>query len=170
MKKFFYLLMALPLAFIAASCSDDDDLPDVSINVDYKNVTVVDNQVYVVSGDTMVVDSVYVVSNRADKNAAIVEGVRYWVNGLPVLFNYQSITGQIVNDNLNVVPPYRLSIKTDDSMIGSNTITMNMGIAQEGAELGAAVARIVFKVVASADDIPAGSGPSTGQKIDYKFN
>ena len=65
MKKLVYLLLALPLMVIAAACSDDDsNLPDVSIHVDYKNAKVVDRQVYVVKGDTLVVDSIYVKSNR----------------------------------------------------------------------------------------------------------
>ena len=57
MKKIFSLLaMALSLAFVTTSC-DDNDLPDVDINIAVSNAEIVDHQMYVVRGDTLKIES-----------------------------------------------------------------------------------------------------------------
>ena len=166
MKKLVYLLLALPLMVIAAACSDDDsNLPDVSIHVDYKNAKVVDRQVYVVKGDTLVVDPIYVKSNREGKNAAIVGGVSYWWDGVP--YSFRLPNGTLVN--LNPVPPYRVTVPTAEAEVGDHSLTLLMNIAQEGSELASAAAGITVNVVASADDIPATSEPSESMQADYTF-
>ncbi|MCM1482890.1 MAG: hypothetical protein NC043_01015 [Muribaculaceae bacterium] len=166
MKKLVYLLLALPLLALAAACSDDDkNLPDVTLNVTYKNGSVVDRQVYVVQGDTLVVDSVYLTSNRAGKNAGIVGGVSYWWDGIPYSFTLPN--GAIMN--LNPVPPYRISVPTDDANVGAHSLTMLMDIAQEGSELASAAAGITVNVVADAADIPSGAGARTSMQTDITF-
>lgn len=47
MKKFLYLLLLLPLGFLA-SCDDGNDVPDVDINVTFDNVVKEDGILYVV--------------------------------------------------------------------------------------------------------------------------
>ena len=61
MKKLFYLLFLLPLAFFA-SCSDDDDLAQVDFSVTLSGVSQVDSKFYTVVGDTVSVDGVSVKS------------------------------------------------------------------------------------------------------------
>lgn len=59
MKKLFYLMMlALPMIFVA--CDDDDNLPRVDITVDFDNVANVDGVLYIVKGDSLIVNSINV--------------------------------------------------------------------------------------------------------------
>ena len=52
MKKILYaLLLALPFAL--SSCSNDDELPEVNISVDYSGATEVDGVYYVIEGEEL---------------------------------------------------------------------------------------------------------------------
>ena len=57
MKKFLYLLLLLPLGFLA-SCDDGNDVPDVDINVTFDNVVKEDGILYVVQDKGFAVRSV----------------------------------------------------------------------------------------------------------------
>ena len=66
MKKLFYLMMlALPMIFVA--CDDDDNLPRVDITVDFDNVANVDGELYIVKGDSLIVNSINVTNLEAGK-------------------------------------------------------------------------------------------------------
>ena len=60
MKKFIYLAIALiALPFALTSCSDDDDLPNVDYTIEIAGGVMdqTDNQIYVVQGDTLTIES-----------------------------------------------------------------------------------------------------------------
>ena len=75
MKKFPYLLLLLPLGFLA-SCNSDDDLPDVDITVTFDNVVEGEDAIYVVKGDTLKIESITCKGND-NKQAAETGGRTY---------------------------------------------------------------------------------------------
>ncbi len=81
MKKLFYLLFVLPLAFFA-SCDDDDDMAQVDLTLTLSGVTLSEGDYYAVQGDTIKIDGVNVKS--LTNQAATVTGVRDFFDGYPV--------------------------------------------------------------------------------------
>ena len=75
MKKLLYLLLLLPLGLFS-SCDDDNDMPDVTMNVSMSNVVQYDGITYVVAGDVIKVNGV-TVKPVTGGNAAIAGGVTY---------------------------------------------------------------------------------------------
>ena len=72
MKRFLYLLLALPLlGFIATSCSDDDDLPDVTLSMDYSGATLTDGVFTVEQGDTLKINALKVIPAEGTKPATL---------------------------------------------------------------------------------------------------
>ena len=82
MKKSIYLSFLLPLVLLA-SCSSDDDLADVNVNLTLDGVTVADNNFYTVEGNDVTVENLSVTS-LTDKPATIVNA-RYFLNGVPLV-------------------------------------------------------------------------------------
>ena len=159
MKKFTLFLLALPLmAFFATSCDDDDNsLPQVDINFSYANAVVSSNEVYVVQPDTFVVESINVTASRPDHVATCVGPVNYWLDGYALGSTF--------------VAPFGISIPTDNLTLGRHTLTVNMGIAEEGSALATAVSAITFNVVADSTDIPVpAAGTTTSQAVAYSYN
>ncbi len=159
MKKFLLALMALPLMMSLASCHDDDELPDVNINVTYKNAVVVDHQVYVVQGQEFGIESIVTTAAQEGKNATN-GAVSYWLNGIPV--------------GTTDVQPFAITLAPEWTQeTGSFYIEFVMPVYEEGCALATAYARVKVNVVASADDIPSpsdGEAPATGQTLDHKLN
>ena len=75
MKKFLYLLLLLPLGFLA-SCDDGNDVPDVDINVTFDNVVKEDGILYVVQDKGFAVRSV--TCEGIGANALISSVTYYW--------------------------------------------------------------------------------------------
>ena len=121
MKKIFSLLaMALSLAFVTTSC-DDNDLPDVDINIAVSNAEIVDHQMYVVRGDTLKIESINVRNNEAGKPAAITEASYYWDGYFlgeawqaPFAFNIVTTkpTAELDGTALGAHRPFSLSTRT----------------------------------------------------------
>lgn len=158
MKKLLFFMLALPLMAIAvSSCSDDDkDLPQVKIGFTYSNGVVSDGQVYVVQPDTLSVDSISVTAVRAGHVAACVGPVNYWLDGYP--------------QGSSFIAPFGISILSGDLELGTHTLTVNMGIAEEGYALATAVTSIKINVVADSADIPSSAvGLSNEMPVDYSF-
>lgn len=164
MKKLIYLLLVLPVLLV--SCHDDNDLPDVSVGVEYENGTPVNNKVYVVKGSNLAVKSVDVVSNVKDRSAGVFGGVAYTFCGIPVMFG-TDVYGNPVY--VNYVAPFGVSFYTEDLEPGDYYYTMEFGVAQEGCELATVFANVPVVVVASVEDIPASTGDSSKAMIDFKF-
>lgn len=149
MKRLFYYLIALPVLAFAAMACDDDKAPNVDVMVNYRNATVSNGTVYVVKGDTLVVDSLYVTAVNTSHKATIVGPVSYYFNGLPI--------GRVI------VPPYKLSIPTDDLDIGAYKLQMNMTVAEEDYPLGICTSEATINVVSSTGDVP--SDPAEGPTL-----
>lgn len=145
MKKLLYLLLALPLMLV--SCSNDDDYPEVRVGVDYTGATTVDGTLYVVRGDTLNIDSVYVTPIDASK-PAVISSVTYVLNGV----------------SLGIAPtsPYSLSILTEPLKAGKYDLRLQMGVFQNGKTPGIAYVTLPVAVVDNASQIPSGSTDTHG--------
>lgn len=154
MKRLLHALLALPLLASMVSCSSDDDMPDVTLNVTYGNSTVVDKQVYVVKPDTFRIDRLDVTAVSADKKAA--NGpVSYFLNAVPL--------------GTNPVAPFGIAIPTRDMQAGSYVLQLTMPVYEEGCELSTLFTQIQLNVVDDQSDIPTVSVPITAQQLDYLF-
>lgn len=141
MKKLILFLFALPLLALI-SCGDDNE-PDVNIFMKYKNAVVSDDEVYVVKGDTLVVDSLWIEAVNKKHNASIVGPAGYYLGGVPIA--------------RTVIPPYRMKISTDNFAAGKYYLQVVMVIAEEDCALATGVAEVSFNVVNSTADIPLNS-------------
>lgn len=140
MKKLFYLLFLLPLAFFA-SCSDDDDLPEVDFSITLSNVALENTTFYAIKGDTVKIDNVSVKS-LTDKSATVTN-VRYFLNGLPIF-------GTIEN-------PFACEIEAENLSPATYTLNVTSTILQVDKSIASGVCNYPLVIVESADDLPAGS-------------
>lgn len=77
MLKKFLLALAVALPAVAfTSCSDDDDLPDVTFDVTVSGGTVYDGKIYVVAGNDLTIDGIKVINN--EKKPAIISYANYY--------------------------------------------------------------------------------------------
>lgn len=147
------MLLALPLAFAVTSCSDDDDLPNVTMSIDISNAQRIDNVIYVVQGDTLDINSINVVNNDSGKAAAITAATYYW--------DYQRL-------GVSMLPPYGFSIVTTaptgdlpGTPLGKHLLEIECPLLAVDKEVATAVMVYTVQVVASAADIPAGPAQNT---------
>ncbi len=82
MKKLLYLTFILPLLAFA-SCSDDDDIADVDVQMQFSGVTLVDGALYTIQGETVSIDNTTVISQTSEN--AIIQRVEYFLNGNLIL-------------------------------------------------------------------------------------
>lgn len=144
MKKLLYLaLLLLPLGFMAASCSDDNDLPDVDVTVVYDNVVMENNVLYVVQGDIMKVTGIDCKGN--DGKQALVNNVTYYLNGLPQIHP--------------IFAPYGVGIDTGMLEPGRYVLTMGMNILQVDKSISTGMIDQSFIVVKTAEELPDGATP-----------
>ncbi len=134
------LLVCLPMATFV-SCSDDDDLPDVSMSISVDDATVVDDVIYVVKGETLDVVSVNITNNEQGKNA-MVTAAAYYFDGFRI--------------GVVIIPPYGLKIPTKDVALGKHAMQIVCDVAAEGKALGIAALDYDVVVVEDAADIPSG--------------
>lgn len=78
MKKLLYLLLVLPFAMVMASCSDDDNLPDVQITMNFSNAAVDDGVLYVAENDTLKLNSIVTKAMDANQSATLANVRYYW--------------------------------------------------------------------------------------------
>lgn len=84
MKKFLLSMIALPLvAFGFASCSDDDDLPEASIEVKISGgvQNPDDNKIYVTEGDILTFESITATPTNGKKTT--LGFTTYYIQGIP---------------------------------------------------------------------------------------
>lgn len=113
MKKYLYLLLLLlPLGMVSVSCSDDDKLPDVSVQAKISDGVVSDDVIYVVQGESLTIDGITLVNNTG-KDAAI-GVVNYYLDGMYL--------GQ------SMVAPYGFELETDNLPIGKHLLTAEMPV------------------------------------------
>lgn len=148
MKKLFsLLLLALPLTFLATSCSDDDDLPNVDITVKMSNCKKLDNTIYVVRGQTLDIDGITVKNLDGDKPALITQATYYW--------DYYVL-------GTSVIAPYGFQIATvapteevEGTPLGKHLLVIEMPVLAEDKSVATGIVDFVVQVVESEDQIPA---------------
>lgn len=141
MKKLFYLLLMLPLAFFA-SCNDDDDLAQVDFEVTLSGVTQVNDNFYTVQGNTVNIDGVSVKS-LTDK-AATVTGVRYFLDGFP-------IWASVEEGN------FSFAFTTEGMEAGSHNLAITATVLQVDKTITSAALNIPIIIVEKTEDLPAGA-------------
>ncbi|MCM1348130.1 MAG: hypothetical protein NC338_01845 [Firmicutes bacterium] len=154
MKKLLFILLALPLLATFTACSDDDDMPQVNIDITYGNTQVVNGDIYVVQPDTFKITAITVTAAR-EGHKATNGPVSYFLNAVPL--------------GTNPVMPYGIDLPTDNLKTGAYVLQIYMPIYEEGCELASAFSQVNIHVVADAADIPADATPSTGQRVDHTF-
>ena len=146
MKKFLYLLFTLPLIGLLSACDNDDDAPQVSIQVDYEGAVNVDGTLYVVQGEPFSITAVTVTPDQGTGNA-LVGPVSY-------AWNY-------VYAGTSEIAPYGVTFDTSVMNTGNHLLQISGTIAQVNKPLAALNLAYRVKVVASAEDIPGYSETAT---------
>ncbi len=142
MKKLLYLIaMALPLAFVATSCDDDEDLPNVEMNVAFSGAKFIDGSLFVVQGDTLTIDSVTVTNLEKGKAAMLTSATYYW---------------DAVRLGTAIVQPYKFQIVTNDSTpVGQHLLQIETPILADDKSAAIGVLNYPVLVVADTTDIPS---------------
>lgn len=141
MKKLFYLLFLLPLAFLG-SCNNDDDVPQVDLTLTLDGVTQnPDNeQFYIVNGTEASVQSL-VAESLTDK-AAVCTNCVFYIDGLQITDTF--------------IEPFASDIPTAILSPGLHYLQARTTILQVDKSIAVGYISIPIQVVASADDLPAG--------------
>lgn len=145
MKKFLYLLLLLPLGFLNVSCDDDDKVPDVDLQATVSGGVVVDNTVYVVKGEPLVIDGITLV-NRSGKDGAL--GVVTY-----------SLDYMIIGQSL--VAPYTFELNTANMAVGPHFLTAEMPVYVVDYPICFGVFSFNINVVEDAADLPGEPAPTT---------
>lgn len=157
MKKlllFSFIAAVLPLALV--SCSDDNSLPDVDYSIAISGGSVDENTgtIYVAQGDTLTVESISVINNEANKNAAITGAEYYW--------DYNFI-------GASPLPPYGFKVYvSDETPVGAHELTIRMGVAAVDKEPAIGIVNYNVEVVPAQDETP--STPVTPQTFTGKMS
>lgn len=163
MKKIFsILLLALPLAFMTTSCSDDDDLPNVDITVNMSNCKQLDDVVYVVRGQILNIDGISVKNLDGNKPALITRASYFW--------DYTLL-------GTSVVAPYGFEIATiapdeegvGGTPLGKHLLEIEMPVLAEDKAVATGIVAFVVQVVESEDDIPADAVTPGGTDVSLKM-
>lgn len=144
------LFIALPLCFAFTSCSDDDDLPNVSLSISVKDGHLYNDTIYVVQGDTIYVDAINIRNNESGK-VAIVTQAQY------------NFAGELFT---TAIAPYGWARPTsaDENSIfyiptGKYPLAIFCDIAAEDKSLAIAAMSYVVKIVPTPEDIPSTAVP-----------
>lgn len=138
MKRFYYLLLALPLAFFA-SCDDDNDLPEVTFDVTMSGGVESKGQIYIVQGETLSVDEVKVTSDN-NQQATLGATTYYW-NGLPV--------------GTTIVVPFAWEFNTTGLEPGAYGMQIQTNVYQTDKAPGVALLTYIVNVVETEDQLPS---------------
>ena len=146
MKRFLYLLLALPLLAFVASCSDDDkDLPQVSISVDYSGAVEDDGVLVVTQGQPFTIDAINVKSLNGKKTT--LGNTTYYLDGEPFY-----ATG---------VAPFGCEIDTETIPVGDHVLSFYTQVFQVDKEVGFSLYGLKIKVVAAEENPGEGGGTVT---------
>ena len=150
MKKLLYLLLALPFAFMAASCSDDDkDLPDVNVTMTFDNAAEKDGIIYVAESDTLKITNIVTKAVDSNNNAAITNVAYYW--------NYYPAPG-LTWSNLPINIPMKEMPLVES---GYNVLGMDATVLEVDKSIAYCYIRVPIKAVKSAEEFPDGLQPGT---------
>lgn len=163
MKKLLYLLLVLPFAMMMASCSDDDDLPNVTVTMDFGNAVVQDGTIYVAQADTLLLNNI--VTKAVDSNqSATLANVRYFWNYVPAPYlTWSPLPMEI--------PIAQMPL----SESGNNLLQLDATLLETDKSIAYCNIAVPIRVVATAEDLPAGTTPgdvqlvlNIGQSKDHK--
>ena len=144
MKKFFYLLLALPLFASLAACDDDEkSIPDVNVSIEYSGATLNDGVLYVVKGDTLKIEALNVTPAPGTGKAMLGQTTYAW-DGRSFF-----TTG---------IAPFGVNIVTDDMAEGPHTLSVKSQIFQVDKSLGWGIFNYKVEVVAAPEDQPGDVG------------
>lgn len=153
MKKLLYLLLLLPMALAFSSCSNDDDLPNVKITMDFGNAVVKDGVIYVVEDQNLILNNIETKAIDSDKSATLAN-IRYFWNYVPTPYLTWS--------------PLPLEIPIAEMPLASNgynILGMNTTILEVDKSIAYANIEIPIQVVATADELPDGQTPGDVQLV-----
>ena len=139
MKRIFYLLLVLPLLGLVSSCSDDKDLPQVNLSIDYTGATEEDGTLYVVQGETLNVTALRAIPEEGTKAATVGVAAYFW-DGIP--------------EGRTAISPFAISINTADMEVGQHYLGVNATVLQVDKEVGFAVTRFPIVIVANENEQP----------------
>ena len=147
MKKFFSLLLAVPMLAMLASCDDDNsnDLPDVSVSIEYSGASMEDGVLTIPQGQTLTIDALKVIPAEGTQEAAL-GNVVYYLDGFPIY-----ATG---------IAPHGCEISTENLSEGAHILSVHAQILQVGRPMGYGLFRYTMQVVAPSEDngtTPGGS-------------
>jgi len=149
-KVFYYLMLMLPLSFVAVSCDDDDnDVPDVGIQATISGGTFQGDEIYVTQGDELVIDALTLV-NRTNKEGALGAVSYYWDHYLI---------------GTNITQPFELKIDTSDLPVGRHLLQAQMPIYVVDYPICYGYIQYYVNIVAPGDDVP-GDGGETSKVIN----
>ena len=151
MKKFLYLLLALPMLAVMAACSNDDkDMPEVNLHVDYSGAVLTNNALTIAQGDTLTFNSVTVTPVEGTGNAEI-GYVTYLIDGLPV-FN-------------TVLKPFSVEIATNALPVGNHRLTLYMQILQAKKSIAFGIAEYMLTITEPTSDTPTTGGGTDNPNV-----
>lgn len=141
MKKFLYLLFALPVLF--CSCSDDDNLPMVDMQIAYSGAVMKDGVLYVPEGSDFAIESITATPVKGYREATIGATAYYW--------NYQYL-------GTTIEAPFGLKFNTADMPVGDYMLQVNSTVYQVDRSVGVAYFAYPVKIVTPGDmpDTPSG--------------
>ncbi len=142
MKKFIYsLILLLPLTFGLTACDDDNDLPDVDVTVEISGGARIGQNIYVVAGDTLRIDSIGVTNLDPGKTAIISRASYSW--------DYIFI-------GTSVLSPYGASFPTSKNILGTHLLQIECPLF--AVDKSPALMFMAYKVVIveNKDQIPSG--------------
>lgn len=144
-KVYYFMLLAVMTVFATSlsSCSKDDDLPkvDVTLDVDQSTAKTIRDTVYVVRGETIIVNDVNITNLEQGKPALINKVSFYW-DGV-----------RLTSEKLSH-PFYMLFPTLETTTLGNHKIGLTCQVAAEGKSLAFAVVDFPVKVVEDESEIP----------------
>lgn len=146
MKRIFkYIMLALPLAFMATACDDDkNEMPNVSISADISGGVEENGIIYIQQGQPLNINAITLVNNSG-KEAALGAVTYYW--------DYQRV-GTVVTR------PFALTVETGDMPLGQHLLQAQMPIYVVDYPVVTGLFEINVVIVAPEEELPGGGDPS----------
>lgn len=139
MKKLLYLLLVLPFAMMISSCSSDNDLPNVNVNMTFDNAAEKDGSIYVVQDSVFSITGLTTKAVDSNKQSAIVN-VKYFWNGLPA----PDLTWSGFPMEINL------------SKAGRNVLSLQATLLEVDKSMAFATINVPIVAVDKVEDLPAG--------------
>jgi hypothetical protein len=156
MRKFFVILMTIGLTMAFNACNDDDDLPDVTIDVQFTGAIHHNDTLYVALGDTIDFTSITVTNLEKGKKAVLGGATYFW--------DYYRIGAT----NLE---PFAYSLYINPlTTIGTHSLEIICPVYAEDKSAADAYIYYNVLVVESQDDLPDTGKTEVVVSPSYKSN